>query len=667
MNFVYPSILWAISALSIPVIVHLFNFRRAKKVFFPGNRFLKKVLEESSSKRKIRHWIALFCRIMFLLFLVLAFAQPFIPARQQASSDGKVTIILDNSPSMSVPMPDQTSAFDHALQYASAIIEKYPLGTRFRILTQDIQAATASYLPSSEAKEFLSSIRLTSTARDFGQLIKRAEKNQDVFLISDFQQSILEAFKISDSLKTWRCIPIQAEETNNLYVDSVAFENPFMLPGATNQLTVWLRNDGHADADQINIKISSNAKLEATATAAIPAQSVTKVSFNLSSATRYTPIKIEVQDFPVSFDNEFFLTAQPLRIIRIAHLFDGVREPFFETVYRNSEIFEFRSFRSSAAAYSFLQIADLIILDGLSDYPSALKDLLNSKSEKSFLIVPSEKPNNSSLNGFNGISLRTISDGVRQSIAPPDLRDPFFKDIFEGKTDLANMPSALPTIAWGNDRSAILNFRDGVPFLSRFGNIFIMASPLSTRFTDFGKHGLMVPVMYRIAASARRDLGRSFFYTDAPLILVPSDSIPSGRAVVLSGAREFTPTQRTWSGKTGLGLEGIDPDPGIYAAKIDQDTLALVALNSRRKESKMDLLTEEEIRNRLPGVEVVGSGGIKTFSNEIKERYLGVSLWKYCLALALLFLLGEIIVLRSDRQDAQRSEDSKDGQALKTA
>jgi len=66
-------------------------------------------------------------------------------------------------------------------------------------------------------------------------------------------------------------------------------------------------------------------------------------------------------------------------------------------------------------------------------------------------------------------------------------------------------------------------------------------------------------------------------------------------------------------------------------------------------------------------VEVVGSGGIKTFSNEIKERYLGVSLWKYCLALALLFLLGEIIVLRSDRQDAQRSEDSKDGQALKTA
>ena len=667
MNFVNPSILWALSALAIPVVVHLFNFRKAKKVFFPANRFLKMVLEESSNKRKILHWIALICRIMFLLFLVLAFAQPFIPAQQQSKSAGKVTIVLDNSPSMSVPLPDQTSAFDHALLYASTIIEKYPPDTRFKILTHDPYSATASYLPPSEAEEFLASVRLTSSTRDFGYFTKHIEVNQDVFFISDFQQSMLEGFKISDSLKTWKCIPIQAEEISNLYIDSVAFENPFILPGSTYQLTVWLRNDGSADAEQVNMKVSSNAKLASTASATIPAKSFAKVPFNLSSANRYLPIKIEVQDFPVSFDNEFYLTVEPLQAIRIAHILDKQPEPFFETVYRNPEIFEFRSFRSSAMEYSFLQLADLIIIDGLSDLPSGLKELLSSRKEKSFLIIPSEKPSNLFLNAFNGISIQLISDGIRQPIAPPDLRDPFFKDIFEGKTDLANMPSATPTVTWGNDRSAILKFRDGTPFLSRFGNLFLMATPLAARLTDFGKHALMVPVMYRLAASARRDLGKPFFYTDAQLILVPSDSTRSGKAVVLSGAKTFTPTQRTWSGKTGLGLEGLDPDPGIYAAKIDRDTLALVALNSRRKESKMELLTTEEIKNRLPGAEVVGLGSIQAFSNEIKERYLGVSLWKYCLALALLFLLGEIIVLRSDKPEAKRSEDNQDGQALKTA
>ncbi|MFY8137564.1 MAG: BatA domain-containing protein, partial [Flavobacteriales bacterium] len=32
MKFVHPEILWALSAVSIPIIVHLFNFRKFKKV-----------------------------------------------------------------------------------------------------------------------------------------------------------------------------------------------------------------------------------------------------------------------------------------------------------------------------------------------------------------------------------------------------------------------------------------------------------------------------------------------------------------------------------------------------------------------------------------------------------------------------------------------------------
>ncbi|MEP6647066.1 MAG: BatA domain-containing protein, partial [Saprospiraceae bacterium] len=34
MQFLYPSFLWALTALSIPIILHLFYFRRYKKVYF---------------------------------------------------------------------------------------------------------------------------------------------------------------------------------------------------------------------------------------------------------------------------------------------------------------------------------------------------------------------------------------------------------------------------------------------------------------------------------------------------------------------------------------------------------------------------------------------------------------------------------------------------------
>ncbi|MBK7818939.1 MAG: BatA domain-containing protein [Sphingobacteriaceae bacterium] len=39
MMFVYPLFLWALTAISIPIIIHLFNFRRSKKVYFTNVHF----------------------------------------------------------------------------------------------------------------------------------------------------------------------------------------------------------------------------------------------------------------------------------------------------------------------------------------------------------------------------------------------------------------------------------------------------------------------------------------------------------------------------------------------------------------------------------------------------------------------------------------------------
>jgi hypothetical protein len=83
MNFVYPSFLWALTALSIPIIIHLFNFRKTTRIYFSSNRFLRQVQEATTAKRRLKHYLILFSRLLFLLFLVLAFAQPIIPAREQ--------------------------------------------------------------------------------------------------------------------------------------------------------------------------------------------------------------------------------------------------------------------------------------------------------------------------------------------------------------------------------------------------------------------------------------------------------------------------------------------------------------------------------------------------------------------------------------------------------
>ncbi|HNK70193.1 MAG TPA: BatA domain-containing protein [Flavobacteriales bacterium] len=39
MAFLVPSFLWALTALAIPVLIHLFQLRRFKRIEFPDTRF----------------------------------------------------------------------------------------------------------------------------------------------------------------------------------------------------------------------------------------------------------------------------------------------------------------------------------------------------------------------------------------------------------------------------------------------------------------------------------------------------------------------------------------------------------------------------------------------------------------------------------------------------
>ncbi len=79
MNFVYPLFLWALAALAIPIIIHLFYFRRFKKVYFTNVKFLKELKEERASRNRLKHWLVLLARMLAVAFLVLAFAQPYMP------------------------------------------------------------------------------------------------------------------------------------------------------------------------------------------------------------------------------------------------------------------------------------------------------------------------------------------------------------------------------------------------------------------------------------------------------------------------------------------------------------------------------------------------------------------------------------------------------------
>jgi len=89
--------------------------------------------------------------------------------------------------------------------------------------------------------------------------------------------------------------------------------------------------------------------------------------------------------------------------------------------------------------------------------------------------------------------------------------------------------------------------------------------------------------------------------------------------------------------------------PGFYRIMNQQDTLDLIAFNLDKEESYLDHYSGAEAKAFLGGgknVFLFEASSLNTFSNEIKERYLGTPLWKQALMLALLFLLAEVLLLR---------------------
>ena len=74
MNFVYPNFLWALFLLLIPIIIHIFSFRRYKTIYFSRVEFLKEIKEDSRTGARLKHLLILASRLFFIAALVFAFA-----------------------------------------------------------------------------------------------------------------------------------------------------------------------------------------------------------------------------------------------------------------------------------------------------------------------------------------------------------------------------------------------------------------------------------------------------------------------------------------------------------------------------------------------------------------------------------------------------------------
>jgi hypothetical protein len=74
--FLYPLFLFGLAAASLPILIHLLNRRRLKRIKFPAVRFILLSQKRISRSYRLRHWLLLALRTLAVVLLALLLANP---------------------------------------------------------------------------------------------------------------------------------------------------------------------------------------------------------------------------------------------------------------------------------------------------------------------------------------------------------------------------------------------------------------------------------------------------------------------------------------------------------------------------------------------------------------------------------------------------------------
>ncbi|AFM06133.1 N-terminal double-transmembrane domain-containing protein [Bernardetia litoralis DSM 6794] len=693
MQFLNPSLLWALSLMIIPVIIHLFNFQRPKKVLFTNVEFLKEVQQMSKSRNRLKHILIMLARMAFIGLLVLAFARPILPSQNldvsSISASQQVSIYLDNSFSLQNEQ-DNKRLLDLGATYAQTIPELFPKSATFQFLDNSFEGNTNFFYPKTTISDRLSTIDFSGINRNFTEVYKKqlrtfeSKLNQStgkgghIFWVSDFQKNIIPNLgEIEfDSAYNYYVLPVSPTQTSNLLVDSVWLENPFVQPNAPQNITIRVRNLGTETIENKSLQLFIDNKQVSASVVSLPAQSSKEVEMNFSVTKTEGTIsaKISIEDYPVLFDNDYFFTLRIAPKINILNIFEKKSESqtYIKNVFTNADFFVFSATSTQNLDYNVLQNTDLVVLDGISSIDETLQRTLRKflSSGGNVLVFPASTSKATDFNSALGISVRgtNAEAGVGLSLLPPSENEPFFEGVFEQISPSMSMPIATSVWSGLSSGQSILKFRNGQPFLMRQqtaeGNVFVCAAPLEENWSGFGKHALFVPTMYKIALSSLSQADLLAYNLEEQTAILSLDSLQKNSVFELvllqnnsttnqNSNQGIIPAQRISGNKIIFEIPRSSLKAGVYELRNKQTQKAetLLAFNYSRKESYLDFHTKEELTKawaEKSNVQIFSLDGedAKDFVTTFKEQNSTIPLWRYFIIAALVAVFVEIILAR---------------------
>ena len=671
MRFLYPNMLWGLFALLIPILIHLFNFRRHKLVYFSNTAVLRSIQQENAKTRKLKYLVTLLLRCLFIAALVLAFAFPYKPEKQLNvnTENNLVGIYIDNSMSMK-GQSQRTTLIEDARQSARDLVHKLNPSNRYLLMTNSFEIQNEFPMNQEEMLDQLDRMNPDGAPVPMGEVMDRFEMlgkqhgfaTSTLFVYSDFQENTfdLSAAKADTAMQVV-VVPMIPEFKTNLYVDSVWLASPIVQAGLTNDLNVRVVNQGDKEVKGLPVTFTTNGAMAASTTVDLEKNGTQEVVMQfVVEVTGDQRCSVSLNDHPITFDDtyDFVLGVRPsLSVVEL-----GSEATSCALLFEDDEQFRYTLMEPSRFDLDQLAKAQFIIVNETANLNETLQQtLLNCVNDgAAMLVFPSKNDPKGNAFLLNKLGLSVMELDTNTTVAKDlALRHEFFSDVILDMPQHADLPKVKKHLRMRSNGipNRLLILQNGDPMLFSEtvgqGQAFVMATTLDPKWSELANHSLFVPMMVKMALLGGQ-LGRLSYTIGQDKMLVLSDMNLEGdrRFLFANADRSFEqmPASDVRNGKVYLYLNDNLPAAGFYDLLVNDSVNRVTAWNESRVESKMGFVDRDEVGKAFAqaGFDVAAVLDTSDFATAdlVEAMAHQSSQWKLFALIALIALLGEIAVLR---------------------
>jgi hypothetical protein len=692
MIFLNPAVLFGLLAASIPVIIHLFNLRKLKKIEFSTLAFLKELQKNKIRKIKLKQWILLALRVLIILFLVMAFARPALQSIKigGTTSAAKTTaiFIFDDTYSMSV-VDQKGSYFNQAKEIINQVISQLQEGDEVGLIL--ISKPDSEDKLTSNLAEYLiktNQLDLSFTTGDINSAIVKASQiisesknfNKEIYILSDFQKNkiINKNFNndlselLNKSVKLYS-FDLSDKDVFNLSIDDLKINNQIFEKDKPVSFSVTITNNSKQDINSSVLSLFIGNERAAQKSFDINAGQSTVVEIEaVPKTTGFIDVTAEIETDEIEQDNKRFANLFIPEKISVGMFSENPADlTFIDLVLQASgnEKYEIEKKNINQITSQQLNKYQAIILSA-NFLPAGIEQLNSYIKEGGGLVLfPASTPDVVKLNQFYsrlglGINLLFVgkvnSSELKIQFDKTDFNHPVFRNIFQNeekkKYESPELNAYYKISSAGNQ---IISLVDGSSFLTEYkignGKVFVFNSSPVLSWSDFPIKSIFAPLMNKsIVYLSSKEREQNIFLAGEEVNLNLKNLNLSQLKIIRPDKSEEFINLKDNASRNYFTYSNTDIS-GAYKFYSGDKLFEDISINTDPTESKTEYANEADIEEYLKIInfngQYVAIDKESNISEKISQARFGSELWRYFLLIAIILALVEMTIARNAKKD----------------